>query len=105
MAIMTTVSGGRLYDTKRWKRLRRMVLAKDPICITIGCNKPATDVDHIDGNNANNHMSNLDALCHSCHSRKTVFHDGGFGLNESDKLLPGCDANGMPTDPRHPWNQ
>jgi 5-methylcytosine-specific restriction protein A len=39
----------------------------------------ATDVDHEDGNAANNAPSNLRSLCHACHSRKTATQDRGFG--------------------------
>jgi hypothetical protein len=48
------------------------------------CPERATDVDHIDGNSRNNSPSNLRALCHKCHSRRTAreqsFHKqrGGF---------------------------
>lgn len=37
------------------------------------------DVDHIDGNDSNNDLSNLQSLCISCHSRKTATENGGFG--------------------------
>lgn len=63
----------------RWQRLRKMVLARDPICKI--CNRePSTDADHIVakpvGRDA---MENLRGLCHSCHSKKTVREDSGFG--------------------------
>ena len=77
---MIPVSGGRLYDTQHWKRLRRMVLAKHPICTTIGCDKPATDVDHIDGDNTNLTMDNDQGLCKSCHSKKTRAQSRGGGI-------------------------
>lgn len=57
------------YSGARWQTIRRMVLDSEPLCRV--CSEPATDVDHIDGNNANNLLSNLQGLCHSCHSRKT----------------------------------
>ena len=70
----------------RWRKLRQMVLARTPLCadpfeIHGATPVPATDVDHIvplaqGGANA---MDNLQALCHSCHSRKTVEQDGGLG--------------------------
>ncbi len=96
----------RQYDERRgnsnsrgygavWRRLRRLVLNRDPICVAmlpdfntpaslglnIQCTKPATDVDHIipkrDG--GRDTMGNLQGLCHECHSSKTAREDGRWG--------------------------
>jgi 5-methylcytosine-specific restriction protein A len=65
----------------RWRRLRLIILRRDPMCRWPGCNKASTDVDHRiareDG--GTDAESNLWGLCHSHHSRKTVASDGGFG--------------------------
>lgn len=66
---------------RRWRKLRLMVLARDPVCKHPGCNELATDVDHIvpkalGGTDA---MDNLQGLCHAHHSAKTATEDGGFG--------------------------
>jgi len=65
------------YDTD-WKRLRLWFLRRNPLCLHCkeqGELTPATEVDHIkpinDGGDRLDHM-NLQALCKSCHSRKTV---------------------------------
>ncbi len=58
-----------------------MKLAADPLCSK--CGRPATDVDHLDGNVHNLDWANLDSKCHRCHSRKTVAKDGGFGRMKS----------------------
>lgn len=71
--------GPREYDKRRWKNLRRMKLSNDPMCEGAGCHAPATEVDHKDGDVTNRAMENLRALCKSCHSKKTVRRDGGFG--------------------------
>jgi len=68
------------YD-RTWRRLRLLVLAKQPVCQACG-RAPSTDVDHIvplarGGINA---LDNLQGLCHSCHSAKTAREDGGFGV-------------------------
>lgn len=64
----------------RWRQLRKMILARDPVCQAEGCGEPSTDVDHIkprrDG--GTNDPANLQGLCHECHSRKTA-HEVGWG--------------------------
>jgi len=63
--------GKKIYNTKRWQVLRRSVLFNHPLC---ECGAIATDVDHI---NPIEHggdpwaRSNLQSLCHRCHSMKT----------------------------------
>lgn len=39
----------------------------------------AKDVDHIDGDAANDVPSNRQSLCRPCHSSKTARENGGFG--------------------------
>ena len=77
-----------------WKRLRARVLAEEPLCRE--CGALATDVDHASGDPSDNSRANLNPLCHSCHSSKT--------MRERNGSTTGHDASGMPTDPRHPWN-
>lgn len=70
----------KLYNTKRWQDLRKMILFRDPVCRA--CKKAAsTDVDHVISlaSGGTNTTDNLTGLCHSCHSKKTVESDGGFG--------------------------
>lgn len=81
----------------RWRRLRRMILARDPVCVCRGlegclhvaggCVQLATDVDHVlprlrGGTDAED---NLQGLCKACHSRKTVAEDGGWGRRPRDR--------------------
>ena len=57
-----------------WDRLRLSVLRRDKFRCQIGssgCSTVATEVDHI--LRGDNHSpSNLRAVCHSCHRKKTV---------------------------------
>ena len=55
-----------------------MVLREEPLCRR--CGEPATDVDHIVSRERGGEdtRENLQALCHPCHSQKTVEEDGGF---------------------------
>jgi len=97
-----------------WKRLREQILKRDRyICICSGCRRagrvlPATHVDHIiskakwlevRGNLIGvDHPSNLQAMNVDCHKLKTV-------LEKGMRPRSGCDRNGWPSDPNHPWNR
>lgn len=88
-------------DGAAWRKLRAYVLACEPMCrhcTQQGALTIATDVDHRDNNPSNNELVNLVPLCHECHSRKTA-RDMGHNVRM------GCDVNGMPLDPGHPWNK
>jgi len=66
--------------TVAWRRLREAVLVRDAhrcrACgrIVVGRN---AHVDHIDGNDANNDLTNLQTLCQRGHSRKTFAEERG----------------------------
>lgn len=63
---------GRGYG-KRWQKLRRMILNRDPVCTDCWRN-PSTIADHIipkrDG--GPDALENLQGLCQTCHNRKTA---------------------------------
>jgi Bifunctional DNA primase/polymerase, N-terminal/HNH endonuclease len=64
---------------------------------------PAVAVDHIiaiaSGGDAFPPLDRLMSLCASCHNRKTrVVEQLGEELT-----MKGCDVDGMPLDPGHPW--
>jgi len=63
----------------RWRKLRLMQLRRYPLCQWPGCNKPATDVDHIvpRASGGTDDADNLQSLCHAHHSVKTATQDGG----------------------------
>ncbi len=60
------------YD-RRWQRLRKLILHRDPICAI--CDRQAsTDIDHIipKAQGGEDTEENLQGLCHACHSKKTA---------------------------------
>ena len=73
---------------RRWERLTRMFRRRNPLCTdpfgihaADGVVVPSEQVDHIVPRSAGgtDDWSNMQALSTSCHSRKTVLCDGGFG--------------------------
>lgn len=85
-------SSNRGYDSK-WRKYRVRFLRKNPLCVLCkeeGKITPATDVDHVipvigPSDSLFWDESNHQALCHSCHSKKTASENGGFG---NKKRLP-----------------
>jgi len=65
---------------RRWTKLRRVILARDPVCVACK-RKPSTDVDHITPRRrgGTDDEANLQGLCHECHSSKTATEDGRWG--------------------------
>ena len=74
------------WNSKRWRAFSKAFLRKYPLCFT--CSGTAVHVDHIDGLGPDGprgyDRSNLQSLCRSCHSKKTVAQDGGFGRYYQD---------------------
>ena len=74
----------RWYSLKIWTEdLRSGQLLREPFCRACaarGIRTPATDVDHIRDHKGDWELftdrSNLQSLCHSCHSRKTMTEQG-----------------------------
>jgi 5-methylcytosine-specific restriction enzyme A len=75
-----------LYNTSRWKKLRKQFLQEHPLCEECkakGVIKAATVVDHIEAHKGDGELfwnqNNWQALCKSCHDRKTAKSDGRWG--------------------------
>lgn len=63
-----------VYNSNRWKYLRRSVLNAHPFCAHPECEELATDVDHIvpiNKGGAPYERANLQPLCATHHGRKT----------------------------------
>ncbi len=70
-----------IYASTRWRKYRRWFLNRNPICAVIDCNQEATVVDHITPVNQGGSFWNIEnhqAMCKSCHDKKTATEDGGF---------------------------
>lgn len=77
---------------KAWQHLRKEILLRDSYtCQDCGCfvgmRKGDAHVDHITSKDrgGTDDESNLQTLCESCHSRKTVLEDGGFGTSGTQR--------------------
>ena len=77
---------GTLYNKQQWRRrLRKMVLAQQPICQWPDCTEDAVDVDHIRplAQGGTNHLSNLQGLCKRHHAMKTKKESGRCATSQS----------------------
>ena len=80
------------YDY-RWQKYRKQFLIDNPLCVKCleeGKSVPATNVDHIEPVSGPDDPlfwdeDNHQALCHSCHSRKTAREDGGYGNKKKNE--------------------
>lgn len=89
----------------RWRRYRERYLLKNPDCVychRAGRATPATVVDHREPHGGDNKKfwdpKNHQGLCATCHSAVKQ-------TEERSGYQPGCDEQGNPLDPRHPWNK
>ena len=76
-----------------------------PLCARCKANgrvSIAMELDHVvplfkGGLDSPDPMVNRQGLCNPCHLEKTA--------EDMGHKATGCDVNGLPTDPRHPWNR
>lgn len=66
---------------RKWRKLAAFILIRDPYCMADGCNEWSTEVDHIvpRRRGGTDDPSNLQGMCHDCHSAKTAKEDGRWG--------------------------
>lgn len=69
-----------LYNTAAWRKTSKDFLSKYPVCFI--CGKPAKIADHIIPHRGDLTLfydeSNLQPMCWSCHSRKTMKENNNF---------------------------
>ena len=89
--------------SKQWRDIRSVQLGRFPLCEDCqrdGITTPANEVDHNTGDTARNMVGvELSSLCKPCHSSRTMRRERGL------PTVIGCDVNGWPLDPEHPWNK
>jgi 5-methylcytosine-specific restriction protein A len=73
----------------RWRRFRRWYLsdAANVLCSEPGCNRPATEIDHVISRRQRPDLAldpqNCRPYCRQHHSAKTAAKDGAFGRKAS----------------------
>jgi 5-methylcytosine-specific restriction enzyme A len=101
-----------LYGSQRWRKasaafLRRPENALCRPCKARGLVVASEATDHIVEHRGSERLfwdeDNWQPICWSCHSAKSR-HDETERRTGRPRLRSGCDANGIPIDPRHPWN-
>lgn len=99
------------YNTATWKRLRLAHLSLSPVCVgcqAMGILTPANTVDHVvpmsDGGPAFPAHDGLASYCPPCHGAKTA-RGSEAGAVRSRKPRRGCNPDGTPLDPAHPWHE
>jgi 5-methylcytosine-specific restriction protein A len=92
-----------LYNNHAWRKRRAAQLAEHPLCKLCmdlrGRVTPATVADHVVPHRGDPVLFEgpLMSLCATCHSstKQEI---------EATGRMRGCDVNGYPLDPLHPWN-
>ncbi len=99
------------YNTSTWKRLRLAHLSLSPMCqgcAAMGRLTDANTVDHVvpisEGGPAFPGHDGLTSYCTSCHGAKTA-RGSEAGAVRSRKPRRGCNPDGTPLDPAHPWHE
>jgi 5-methylcytosine-specific restriction endonuclease McrA len=95
----------KLYQSTRWQRVRRAHLQQEPfcrMCVAKGIHTLARVVDHLEphgGDLVKFYMGQKQSLCFDCHDRlKQQIDQVGYSSE--------VDADGWPTDPKHPtWSK
>ena len=76
-------------------------------CVKAGLVTQGTEVDHVINleSGGTDDLDNLQTICAPCHQAKTVAEALAARGLAAPRVSQACAADGMPTDPRHPWAQ
>ncbi len=100
----TTQPWRRWYYTKTWKKRRADQLARIPWCEPckrLGKSRPATVANHKTPHRGNRELffkGPIESACKNC-------HDQAIQREEREGFSREIDAEGWPTDERHPFNR
>lgn len=101
-----TSAARRGYD-RRWRRARFAYLSRHPLCVrcaAAGITRAATDVDHVLPHRGDHKLfwdeANWQSLCQEHHAAKSARERHGTA-----DAVTGCDVDGLPLDPNHPWRR
>lgn len=91
---------GKAHEAMRAHLIATVILCEE--CTRNVRVRPGTIADHIKplADGGDDSRDNYQLLCDPCHAAKTIADKG-----QTQRVRGGCTASGMPTDPRHPWNQ
>jgi 5-methylcytosine-specific restriction protein A len=97
----------RVYDSRRWRKLRAAKLALNPVCEY--CRQaPATVADHkkrIKAGGAAWDIANLKSSCWACHQSKRQHEKDGRAFT-GRRIKTGVNAaTGLPTGGEHWWHK
>jgi 5-methylcytosine-specific restriction endonuclease McrA len=102
------------YGSPEWLALREQCFRRDGFrCVVLGCRTPTQELtcDHVQarprgamGLTSQDTLSNLRTLC-GPHDRSVKELANGQRRNGGRLAVRGCDADGRPLDPSHPWNR
>lgn len=86
------ISPSKLGYNRKWDHARKEFLKLHPLCVI--CGRPATEVDHIIPHKGSAALfwqsGNWQALCHSCHSKKTIKENGFYNVKDKETNETSC---------------
>lgn len=96
------------YNSMRWRKLRKQLLAEHPMCQCPNCNEmglEANVADHIEPHRGDARLfwnkDNLQALNKQCHDSWKQQQEGGRAATQQPKY----GNDGVPLDAKHHWNE
>ena len=95
----------RLYKSKAWQDLRARQLFEHPLCERCEADGKLTTATV--ANHRRPHKGDLTLFFNPSNLESTCkpHHDGTIQREERLGMVIGCDAQGRPLDPNHPWNR